>query len=281
MLVDWVRIEQRTSASVAGTNQGTNPDFICIGEQETYKVEGGVPLDSIIGWTVSPNLEIVSVSPLKDMVTVTPKSSANSYPGPGWVEVNTRNWPSSCFGHNIKKNVWVGNPATPIVSAYKTCNFISLNIDNYSSDNTYLWEVLTPGFPSSVFNNGKNLNITVSPPTQQPVPIAYRLTATNPCGNTIITTVVFTLPCNKWQINIFPNPANEVVNMDLVNFTQDELNQNLVLYLIDGNFNFKKSIPVTQFTESMEVFDVEPGNHYIFTVVNGENVISSQFIIQH
>lgn len=278
MLVDWVKVEQRTSATVEG--QGTTPDFICEGEQEVFQVGGEIAPNSILGWTVSSNLEIVSTNTAQGTVTVTPAGIVNSYPGPGWIEAKIAN-PACCLGHNIKKNIWAGRPATPQVSVYKTCNYILLNIENYSSDNTYQWQMLTNGFSYEVYNNGKNLYITISPPTQQPASIAYRLIATNPCGSTSIINGLTTLPCNTWRLNVYPNPTSTIANVELVNFTQDDLNQNLKIYLIDAHFNVKKSTPVTQLTETLDVSDVELGYHYIFTVVNGENVISDEFIIQH
>ncbi len=274
MLIDWVKVEQRTSAIVEGS------DFICEGEQEVFQVGGGIAPGSILGWTVSSNLEIVSINAAQGTVTVTPAGVVNSYPGPGWIEVKIANQ-ACCLGHNIKKNVWAGRPATPQVSVHKNCNYIILTIENYSSANTYQWQVLTSGYSYYPYNNGKRLYITISSPTQQPASIAYRLIATNPCGNTTIINGLTTLPCNRWNLNVYPNPSSSVTNVELINFTQEDLNQNLELYLIDNNFNVKKSIPVTQLTETFDVSDVEPGYHYIFTVIDGENVISDQFIIQH
>lgn len=40
-------------------------------------------------------------------------------------------------------------------------------------------------------------------------------------------------------------------------------------------------MPVTQLVETMDISEVEPGYHYAYILVNGENVISNQFVIQH
>lgn len=171
-------------------------------------------------------------------------------------------------------------PLAPQVSAYKTCNYISLTIDNASSANTYQWEILTLGYSGSPFNNGLGFNINI-PYLTSPGYIAYRLKVTNVGGTTTVVYTVNTLPCNNWHLNVYPNPGNDYVNFELENFTEADFSQGLKLRLIDANFNFEKEMPISQSLETMDVSNVNPGYHYGYIMVNGENVISGKFLIEH
>jgi hypothetical protein len=280
MLVDWIKVEQQVPfSSVQRLNPGPNPNYICQGETAQFQFTYAPGPYPVTEWTVSPNLQVLDVTHNPEVVTV---KALTIYNGPGWVQARYWN-PNSCFGSNTRLNVdVVGLPISPQISAYKTCSFISLKVDNASSANTYQWEILTPGYTGYPFSNGNGFNINMpSIPPPYPVTIAYRVLVTNLCGTTTYIGTVTTLPCNSWHLNVYPNPANTYINFELVNFTQSDLNQGLELTLIDANFSIKKTVPVTQLTQYMDVSDVEPGYHYAYVVVNGENVISNQFVIQH
>ncbi|MBI1224587.1 MAG: family 16 glycosylhydrolase [Bacteroidetes bacterium] len=279
MQVDWVKVEQRMpTITVSRQNPGSTPDYLCIGDTAQFKASvAGNPNYPVEEWTTSSNLQIVSISPFPHQV-VTVKAAGS---GQVWVQARLDNQ-NSCYGSNIKKKFTVlGFPASPQVSVYKDCNHISLYVNNPVSSNTYQWELLTQGYYGYPFNNGLGYNISLPYlPPPYPITIAYRLLVTNECGTTTYIGAV-TTSCNNWNIKVYPNPADSYVNFELENFTENDLNQNLELTLIDANFNVKKTMPVTQLLETMDVSTITPGYHYAYIVINGENVISNQFVIQH
>ncbi len=217
----------------------------------------------------------------KTKITLIPYSSV---PYDMDVEVTAQLSSLSCQDHIVSKSFSTSELCDhPFVEFISDCGFASLTFEgNFASGSTFSWDI--EGFPLSGANSPQ---VTLYPELlPDPQLVSYAVTITSPDGNTTTITGNGTIPaCDddnpQYPIIVpFPNPATDIINVQLENFEKElEEDNGVELWLVDENFHQIQSMLTFESSATIELSEVKPGGYFVYSMVNGKEVISSKVVV--
>lgn len=182
----------------------SGPNSLC-NSNATYSISDICKVPSEVEWSVSPNLQIVSLTSYS--ITVSQISN-----GEGTLTATFQN------GQTLSKTIWVGTPSFTFEYNYFEPQPIKSTICVVSDNPDITLQQqgitnLTYKFCNSITVNNISNSYCMMPKNN----CCIEFTATNNCGS---TTVVYDCFLNK-QItnnnyyNIYPNPSSDIVNIEI------------------------------------------------------------------
>ncbi|MFC4815899.1 T9SS type A sorting domain-containing protein [Flavobacterium sp. GCM10023249] len=192
----------------------------------------------------------------------------------------------------ISKVISIGSP-NPVIEALRTSDcsfeyrakdsqFATTNILNHS------WELVSSVGFVDFYSNGNLAMINACPPFSAKL----RLTTSNSCGNSTVYETDLVLNNYDEEINkqaapnklskfkVYPNPANEVVNVSLAEneFLNSEKLRNLKGEIFDVYGCLKKTFNVKEKVTTVYVKDL-PKGVYILKVTTGNGIENQKIVI--
>lgn len=272
-----------TRSNICSTITGS--DKICASGNYTYTIVDGVPNSSVV-WGVTSNLLIVNSS--NNNITV---KSVNS-------TINGLATITATIGGIVKtKTIWVGKPLFNVVrdtNEYCDSNFHYLtieviNYDTTSSNHNYNWSYYNyPGMTFTPIGNNKfvfrfNYNFTDY--------FDLSVTETNNCGSTTFYTEQEVKLCGTFTnqysqmatqslYNVYPNPAIDVINIDLVD---NELNPTESAIIVAELFDMKGQLRAKKgIVNNITKIDVQalPKGIYILNISVNGTIESHQIVVE-
>lgn len=253
----------------------TGSSTIC--DIENYDITYS-PNGSIIEWTTSPNIVIVSGQGTASIIAS--KASSAEF-GKGYINVKIK-----LNGHIVltanKVIDYVGTPVATSVtgpsylSVDGTGNFIAEPYIN-SSDILYKWIVV----PSTVSTNPWNNSNSITFHAEGTYSVSCQIIS--PCGfgsaaNTIVTV------SRSGYFTLFPNPATDIVTIDIVgkennDYVDEPISFGSQLYKIEiwNEFVMIKQFTTDQRASQVSVSDL-PAGEYVVKVNSGGKVYTQTFI---
>jgi hypothetical protein len=186
-------------------NQLTGLDIICLNTNTNYQFADICKIPSAVTWSVSPNIQIVSSTGYN--LTVKGLTS-----GTGTLTATFQN------GQTVSKTIWVGKPSVNLEYYYFDPQPVKSTLCAVSSDPNLT--LTQQGVTSVTYTGLTNYNLTCIRTT---LPECIEVTVTNACGTTTVTYECgFKMAnANTNYYTIYPNPSNDLVNIDL----RDQKNQ--------------------------------------------------------
>lgn len=157
---------------------------------------------------------------------------------------------------------------------------VQLGVSNARQDVFYTW------VPSSGLSNPTIANPIASPTNTTTYVLIVTDTNSLSCSHQFYDTVTVKVGYtglqndenNKYLVNVYPNPANENVNINILN-AQQLTNSTLLVYDVLGKLVLNQKITASNYTLNTKEFQ---NGIYLFKLkIEGEQEISNKIIIQH
>ena len=263
----------------------TGESSICGGLIPYCIPDAGTSLGEI-EWEVSDNLYSPSVGS-NTLTCIYVSAANNSSQGTGWIRATF--YDGECK-YAYQKNVQIGDPDHQInlTISNEPCLYAAyLAIDGQSVVNeTYSWTVSAPPgviVTPTTLNQGY-LNVFTNN-TYGGV-LNYNVAITNECGTDNISghLMIPEKKCNgDIELFISPNPVDYDMHVELTNVFDDPFKDGGTgqFYLFDQYSNMRRSFDMSSLTKTINVSDLPNGLYFISGQVGGQQITSSQFVIQH
>ncbi len=247
----------------------SGPSTIC--NQSTYNI-ANLPQGASVQWSTSnSNLQLISGQ--GDSTAVFKKN----YNGNCTIEVNI-----SVEGATIplEKTVWVGNvlPLNLRATDMTTGNIVyaicrnqptavrAKHIGGQAFINNWQWTgsnvVIENLYPSS--------DVSLRPLSDN---ITVKLRAHNSCGWTEWADLgLGVMPCGAWYMAVFPNPANNFINIALTSTGKSkniDISKGYQIQLWQ-NYNLIKTIRTKSLQTEIPISSLKTGYYYVVVVINGK-----------
>lgn len=247
----------------------TGATTICLNSNTTYSFGDICKLPSTATWTVTPNLQIVSSTGTSIIVNGLTGGSAT-------ITATFQN------GMTVTKNIWVGVPKVSLIEEplgfswnLELVSPFSSNIQNQGIT-SISWEKLSgTGY---ILSNNYFCKISGSPHIAWELELKVSLT--NACGTTEYYGS-YTNPMNPFRTasnqnfyKIYPNPTNNIVNVELKN--QDHKpnpNAKIVAELYNMMGEVKRNVSITNNIATIDVSGLPKGIYLL--KINIDGVIAS------
>ena len=262
----------------------TGPSTVCT-TNATFTLNNRPP-GTTVSWTNSSNLTYVSGQGT-DNYTVQAANSTIS--GMSWVKAIVN---SGCGNDTIKKDVWVGNPATPTIICPYTLvglnSLIEVNAVGPGAE-SYQWSVgggtITSGQGTSDIWIQTASGIPVCP-----VDLTIRLTTSNACGNSAQDIKSIPFDCSGGgggvtPLSVSPNPVDNILTIEINNNnTLGNLNntdsKTSELRIYDKMMNLKMKKTFNGAKTKINVRNLKQGV-YILQIISGNKNYKKEILVSH
>ncbi|AUS07067.1 T9SS type A sorting domain-containing protein [Pseudotamlana carrageenivorans] len=248
-------------------------ETICNSSGTTYTLSNG---GSSVAWNVSSNLIINSQNTTS--ITVTPISTSTN--GAAFIEAILPT-------QTIRKDIWIGKPnfnVSRVSAQEESCDnkyhYVKFVVSNRQPNETYNFFVVP--IPGMTHGWGNNDRYVFQIPKNYSSYLEFSVKGTNSCGWKTVFTEAEIYPCGSYSktsdnIIIYPNPANEKLEIEFENVPENE--QSVIIYDYFSNIIFEKR------NKKNKKLSINTGNFknglYILQINNEIETITKQFIIQH
>lgn len=268
----------------------TGNNTIC-GSNTFYNLSK-IPSGISINWSVSSNLQIVNNS----TTGVTVKAVNSTVQGNGFVR-------ASIGTRVITKNIWVGKPSA-VTELYHVATFGctkgEINVDSGGGADQYEW-IISGGtivIPSVNSNSYTGQSVIFADPIDGPYGFTVKVRAKNTCGYSAWYTKHIPTRCSTGgeggdgvtplngslvlddKAVFFPNPANEMIFVNLNQLTENEKEFDFYIKLFDFNGSLVFEKQTNRILEQINVSSLKNGI-YILHLSNGEKNVTEKLVIQH
>ena len=234
---------------------------------------------SSISWTHSNNLVYVSGQGTENYTVQAVSCSVSEM---GWVQAIV----NSGYGNDtIKKDVWVGVPATPtIICPYTKVglnSLIEINAVGPGAEN-YNWLV---GGGTITSGQGTS-DIWIMTSSSCLYDLTIRLTTSNACGNSTeaVKSIPFDCSGGITPLSVSPNPASQTITVEVkdtkTTTTAETENKTLTIRLYNSFYKpvYQRQIKIKRFTINVSRY---PRGIYNLQVIKGGKVYSKKVMIMH
>ena len=259
----------------------SGPTTVCT-SNSTFTLNN-LPPGATVKWTKSGNLSYVS----EQGNSYTVKASFTRS-GSGWVEAEISI--AGCDAVTVRKDFWVGKPKKPayILPYARNQEYtFSLNetvkhkcMNSYFDDDDYTnyWEWAC--FVGTIAMQGKQLIDVTYEPFTGDGPLMVR--KKNSCGfSPYLTYTVHVIESNPRELYIFPNPANDQFEVEIMDDNFEPGGNNNINIKLFNN----RSMPVYTGNSHQKTFRINTGNlpHglYLLQIIYKGEKYSKQVLIEH
>jgi len=233
------------------------------------------PPNTTISWTRSSNLAYVSGQGT-DNYTVRAIRNGN-----GWVQ-------ASVNGVTFRKNVWVGNPQTPVI--FFPFNKVGLNsyIETSAISAGATYYTWTIGGGTLLWGQGTN-NIALQTSSRCLYDLTVRVTSNNSCGNSAQVTKTIPYDCSGGPnpMSISPNPASETITVKLNLDDKEASKIESTVKIESQEFTVRLlnqyQMPVYQDKLKTNIFTINVSSYpigiYYLQVIKGNNIYTEKLMV--
>lgn len=240
----------------------------------TFTIQNRPP-NTTISWTRSSNLAYVSGQGT-DNYTVRAIRNGN-----GWVQ-------ASVNGVTFRKNVWVGNPQTPVI----LFPFNKVGLNSYIETSAisagatyYTWTI---GGGTLLWGQGTN-NIALQTSSRCLYDLTVRVTSNNSCGNSAQVTKTIPYDCSGGPnpMSISPNPASETITVKLNLDDKEASKIESTVKIESQEFTVRLlnqyQMPVYQDKLKTNIFTINVSSYpigiYYLQVIKGNNIYTEKLMV--
>jgi hypothetical protein len=250
-------------------------EAICNNSSTTYTVING---GNNVIWNVSSNLTILSSTPTS--ITIQPITPTTT--GSAFVKAILPTL-------TLQKNIWIGIPEGVISRTTEYCegkyHYITFEVNPYINVD-YEWAYVN--YPGAWYTEANNKLYVKLPSTFSSSLFDLSVTMTNLCGTgyTFYEEAVkkcgtFTNQQEMNSINVYPNPANESLEIQIEEETSEDTSKEITVQILDLQLNKiyeekRKSSAKIQ----IDTRNIKEG-YYILVVSDATKKYSTQVIIKH